>query len=94
MIWIREQCRRFALWLGTRLVAWATPPEVKEPDPVEDAVRAAFMQCGLPADQFGPAFDLSRTGKLYDVLHYAGLHLGVDHELRTVGDVIAFYKES
>jgi hypothetical protein len=88
--------KRLAAWVGLRLIAWATPPEASAAvvvDPVETAVRSAFGQCGLPMEQFGPRFDLSRTGKLYEVLHYSGLTLGVDHELRTVGDVIAFYRE-
>lgn len=93
MRWLHHQTQRFALWLGAILVAWATPPPPTPlTDPVEDAVRLAYIRVGLPTEQFGPTFDLAGTGKIYDVLHYAGLTLGADHGLRTVGDLVQFYK--
>ncbi len=88
---IQDLVRRLALWLGTWLVTWATPPDPAA-DPIDDAVRAAFARCGLPTEQYGPGFDLARTGKLYEVLHYAGIYAKIDHELRTVGDVVRFFK--
>ncbi len=57
---------------------------------VLDAVKVAHVECGLSAEAFGPDFDLSRTGKLYEVLHHASIRLGIDHSLRTVGDLVHF----
>ncbi len=88
---IQALVRRFALWLGMRLVAYATPVDPTV-DPINEAVRESFVHCGLPREQYAPSFDLSRTGKLYEILHYASLRSGIDHELRTVGDVVKFFK--
>ncbi len=90
--WLGLQLRRCALWWAAQLIAWATPPPIE--DPIITAVRDACVACGLSREQFKLSFDLSRTGKIYEVIHYTGLTLGIDHELRTVGDVIAFYKLS
>ena len=88
---VREWWRGLVLRVGTWLVAWATPVDPAV-DPIDDAVRHAFARCGLPAEQYRPGFDLSRTGKLYEVLHYASVYANIDHELRTVGDVVRFFK--
>ena len=54
----------------------------------EAAVRAACFTCGLNPDEYGPAYDLLHTGKLMEVVHTAARSLGIDHNLRSVEDVV------
>jgi hypothetical protein len=82
--------RRWLRWLGALLTAWGTPAQAPEDTTaIEAAVCEAFVSVGLPREQFGPTFDLLRTGKMHEVIHHAGVTLGIDHGLRTVGDVVA-----
>jgi len=62
-------------------------------DPVEAAVRRAYLSVGLPDDQFGPDFNLLKAGKLQDVYHRAARDLRLDPEFDTVGDVIRWLRE-
>lgn len=64
---------------------------VAAPSSSSTAVQAAFTHCGLPLEQFKHDFNLVPSGKIYEIIHYASETLNVDHRLRTVGDVIAFF---
>lgn len=55
---------------------------------VEAAVHAAYTLCGQPEHLYAMSFDLSRTGKLFEVLHHAAIALDVDHHVNTVGDLV------
>jgi hypothetical protein len=83
------------------LVLDAAPPPPPPPPVVPElseeakaliaaAVLKGFVDVGLPLAEFGPEFDLVRTGKLYAVLHHTCHELGKDHGLRTVADLQAF----
>ena len=68
---------------------WQEVREVARYPTIKEAMRVACAECGLPVDVAeNPYFDLSKTGKLNDVLHHASHHLGVDHPLVTVADVM------
>jgi hypothetical protein len=91
------QWRRFCRWLGAILLAWGgdDPDAVPEDDWVIDpairrAVHRSFSVIGLPVAQFADDFDLEDAGEVQAVLHYAARFLGIDHGLRTVGDVVVF----
>lgn len=93
--------RSFLLWLGTYLVQRFTPPVPPPPPPlplppteIRVAVLRACVDEGLNIDRLSDDSDLVSTGKLYAVLHHAAIGLGKDHELRTVGDVIAWLAEA
>ena len=60
----------------------------------EAAVRQACGDVGLNRAAFCRGYDLSSTGKIYDVLHHASRALGIDHGVRSVGDVIALLVRS
>jgi hypothetical protein len=93
--------KAWARWLGQLLLRWTDPVVVDTPVPVNaqmlrnvfiaplhgDAVYEAYLACGLPADRYADTFDLSQTGKLYEILHRASQRVGVDHGIRTVGDI-------
>ena len=83
--------REWRDWRSKQAQATAS---VTSPQAIEDAVRAAFSGLGLPSEQFGPGFDLAATGKVYELLHHAATTLDKDHELRTVGDVVAWLNEA
>ncbi len=83
---IKRWVAALALWL----LEWSERGDEPRPDPIVQAVRMAYLQVGLPAEQFSPSFDLLRAGKLADVLHLAGTRLGVDTELNTVEDVVNY----
>lgn len=70
---------------------FVAPPKTSEK--VEEAVRLAHEKVGLPSESFDPNFELAKTGKLYDVLHYASEYLEVNHRMRTSGDVSRFLSE-
>lgn len=59
----------------------------------EEAVRKAQERVGLPSEVYDPDFDLSRTGKLYEVIHFASEILSIDHSLRTSRDVVRLLTE-
>jgi hypothetical protein len=69
------------------------PPASPRIDPIVIALQDAFAECGLPVHEFNQYFDLARTGKLNDVLHHASLKLGIEHPMRTVGDVAAYLRQ-
>lgn len=82
---------RFALLL----LEWGHEPiTVVEPeiDPaIEQAVRQSFVACGLSLSEFSPSFDITRTGKLHEVLYHTANVLHTTHSLHTVADVMAFF---
>lgn len=57
---------------------------------VVEAVKRAFAPCGLNVDAFDMDFDVVKTGKLHQLLHYASQNLGIDHNLHTVRDIVHF----
>lgn len=82
-IYFRSKLRRFALWL----LSWTDPDRRTLPDPVDEAIRQAFLACGLNVQFLAPDFDVAATGKLHDVLHHASNHLRIQHPVRTVADI-------
>ena len=76
--------------LGVRLLAYSADP----PPPSRVAVLDACALVGLNVDDCTEDYDLSRTGKLYEVLIHASRALGKDSELCTVADVIAWLDEA
>jgi hypothetical protein len=70
-----------AMFLRTMFIA---PPREGR---VVEAVREAFTRCGLPAEEFSDDFNLTRTGKLHELLHHTGDLLGDGNQLHTIGDV-------
>lgn len=66
--------------------------EPKVNDEYRDAVFHAFVQVGLPAEEFREDYDLVHVGKLTDVYHLAARNLKIAPELNTVGDVIRWLK--
>lgn len=81
--------RPLAHRLGQTLIRWGTPPPA---DPVEVAIHEAYLYVGLPDDAYTPSTNLVPTGKLYAILHHAALTLGIDHQLSTVDDLIAWLR--
>ncbi len=80
-------------WIVSSLRALANKLDnEKSLDPVEDAVKQAFADVGLPLEQYGTTYDLVHAGKLTDVYHTAARKLNIDPELNTVGDVIKWLK--
>lgn len=80
----------FAYWL---IRAFGDAPPFEVADPEREAVLDACAAVGLPMAQVNDDTDLIAAGKLVDVLHHAAAALGVEHGLRTVGDVVAFLKD-
>lgn len=72
---------------------WFGRPKKITEDDVTAAVRQAYVSVGLPAEQFGPDFNLLHAGKLEQVYHLAARALGKDPAWDTVGDVIQALKE-
>lgn len=70
-----------------RGVFLAPAPDARRAE-VEAVVHAAYLRCGQPDHLWSMDYDLSRTGKLFEVLHYAAMTLDVDHRVRTVGDLV------
>jgi len=55
---------------------------------VTAAVKEAFQIVGLNTEAFDYRYDLQATGKTQEILNHASQILGVDHGLRTVGDIV------
>lgn len=58
-----------------------------------EAVRTAFLTVGLPAEQFGPEFNLMKSGKLAEVLIQSAELLDSDHQFETVRDVLELFEK-
>jgi hypothetical protein len=69
----------------------AAVPDVR-PNGIDEAIRQAFDDCGLPLHKFAPDFDVASTGKLNEVIHHASARMGRSHPIRTVRDVNALLK--
>lgn len=59
-----------------------------DPLRVASAVRHAYNVCGQSPDQWGLETDIRKTGKLFEILHYACIELGLDRQVQTVGDLV------
>lgn len=86
--------KSFLIWLaslfGLRLERIPPPAD----DPVIEALRFAFNECGVSLDMLHPEVDLTSTGKVYNILVTAARRLQRDHELRTVQDLIDWLEEA
>jgi hypothetical protein len=73
-----------------KLYAHARPTAPPSNEVIEAAVHEAYDYIGLPAEAYAPDFDLQSqgAGKVQAVLYHAGVTLGIDHHLKTVGDII------
>lgn len=74
--------------LATWLVQWATPKDKRE---IIEVVREAFVEVGLPGEQFTGEYDLLKSGKLANVLVRVAAKLDSDQNFRTVNDVVAVF---
>ena len=102
---MKKLLRRFARWILERTggMPVGTSPtgspliqlyDETYHDKIVSAVHRAYAQVGLPLSYFTLDYDISNTGKTFEVLHHAAQSLGLDHELRTVGDIIAWLEEA
>lgn len=72
---MRQLIRSFAWW-----ILRTVKPGEKE---IDAAIRAAFLDCGLPLDDYDPTF--APGPKLYELLIHANRRLG--HPFSTVADL-------
>lgn len=75
---------KFATWL----LRWATPKEQLD---VLAAVKRAYLDVGLPEEQFHGEYDLLKSNKLANVLVKVAQTLDSDQNFRTVNDVVAVF---
>lgn len=90
--------RKLLLWLGRWLVARYEPAKVIVLPVVTAEIRQAVYESaadvGLHRESLNDSTDLTRTGKLYEVLYTAAHRLHRDCELRTVEDVMTWLAEA
>jgi hypothetical protein len=56
------------------------------------AVFRGYVCQGLPAEQFGPDFDLAATGKLYQVMADAAQVVGVADRIKTIKQLVEYLR--
>ncbi len=84
---MRQRLRKWFIQLLANLVKDVLvelyPPQ--PPSEIDDVLKAAYTECGLPADSYHPDFNLLHSGKLHEVLIHAARKMG--NPLVTVADV-------
>lgn len=84
---IKNFLNRFAHWLFLKTLDHSE-------NAIKRAVLQAFVEAGLPREEFRGDFNLLKTGKLHQVYQRAAELLNVDGEFDTVDDVINWLKDS